>query len=170
MAIKILKKLPTENEAQYIFRIGQAKLNNQIEETWEEINPTINTELGFKEEDWRDCSVWRKRFRLYEDAWENIFSKTNFTEKQVSDVNDATKELYKAKKQFEDQRRECRKLWTAEARFDNLTDKLVESVNRMCEERPLEFEDCYSSNGQNEATLFFADWHYGMVTDNIWNK
>ena len=46
----ILKKLSTENEAQYIYRIGQAKDNNLITDSWDIISPILNQELGYDEE------------------------------------------------------------------------------------------------------------------------
>ena len=171
MKEKIKQIIEGKDEYKALWDVGKAKDAGLLEDiTWPEIAEVFNKQYREDETCYYDSSAYRKKYRNYIDAYEQLFSKENFTEKQMNDVNDATKELYKAKKQFEDQRRECRKLWTAEARFDNLTDKLIESVNRMCEERPLEFEDCYSNNGKNEATLFLADWHYGMVTDNIWNK
>ena len=166
---EILKKLPDENEAQYIWRIGAAKADGRIEETWEEINPTINSELGLDEDDWKDCSVYRKRYRSYLDAYEGIFSKDNFSESRLSDLEEQTNELYKMKKQVQDQRRELRNLLTPEARFDNLTEKLIESANHLGEIKPLDFNDYISDVGDSEAVITFADWHYGMITDNIWN-
>lgn len=171
MKEKIKQMIEGKDEYKALWDVGKAKDTGLLEDlTWPEIAEVFNKQYREDETCYYDSSAYRKKYRNYIDAYEQLFSKENFTEKQISDTNDATKELYKAKKQFEDQRRECRKLWTAEARFDNLTDKLIESVNRMCEEQPLEFEDCYSNNGKNEAALFLADWHYGMVTDNIWNK
>lgn len=170
MANDILKKLSDENEAQYIWRIGAAKADGRIEETWEEINPTINSELGLAEDDWKDCSVYRKRYRSYLDAYESIFSKENFSQSRLSEIEEQTNELYKVKKQVQDQRRELRNLLTPEARFDNLTEKLVESANHLCEIKPLNFEDYVMDVGNSEAIVCMADWHYGMTTDNIWNK
>ena len=167
---EILKKLPHENEAQYIFRIGQAKDNGLITDTWGTISPILNKELGYDEEDWKGESAWRKRYRNYLEAYEEIFSKSQFSKSRLDEMKETQKELFKAKKQFEDQRRECKKIWTQEARFDNLTDKLIESVNRICDEQPLEFYDHVPTLGNKEAVLCLADWHYGMVTDNIWNK
>ena len=42
----ILKKLPEENEGQYIWKIGQAKDAGLIDSTWDELAPRLNTELG----------------------------------------------------------------------------------------------------------------------------
>ena len=167
---EILKRLPDENEAQYIWRIGNAKANNLIDETWESITPILNRELGYDEEDWKGESAWRKRYRNYLEAYEKIFSKTQFTESRLDDIEQRTKELFKAKKQFEDQRRECRKLWTKEARFDHLIERMIESANHLCEIKPLTFDDYVINYDNSEAVICWADWHYGMVTDNIWNQ
>lgn len=167
---EILKKLPQENEAQYIFRLGQLKDSGIITETWENINPTINRELNIEEENWRDVSSFRKRYRNYLDAYEQIFSKERFVDERIADINSQMHELYKIKKQAQDQRRELRNLLTPEARFNNLIEALVDSANRLCEEKPLGINDYVVKHGDKEAVLALADWHYGMVTDNIWNK
>lgn len=167
---EILKKFSNENEAQYIFRIGQAKDSGLITDTWETLSPILNKELGYEEEDWKGESAWRKRYRNYLEAYENIFSKSQFSETRLDEIEEKKKELFKAKKQFEDQRRECKKLWTEEARFDHLTSKLIESINSLCVEKPLEVEDFYDGEEFNDAVLCLADWHYGLVTENIWNK
>ena len=167
---EILKKLPNENEAQYIWKVGQAKDSGRISNSWEELAPILNAELGIDETEARGESAFRKKYRVMQQAWDDVFSKSQFSESRLSEMKETERELFKAKKQFEDQRRECKKLWTQEARFDNLTDKLIESVNRLCDEHPLEFYDYVPILGDKEAILCLADWHYGMVTDNIWNK
>lgn len=167
---EILKKLPHENESQYIWKVGQAKDSGRILNSWEELAPILNAELGIDETEARGESAFRKKYRVMQQAWNDVFSKSQFSESQLDEMKETEKELFKAKKQFEDQRRECKKLWTQEARFDNLTNKLIESVNRLCDEHPLEFYDYVPILGDKEAVLCLADWHYGMVTDNIWNK
>ena len=167
---EILKKSPNENEAQYIWKVGQAKDSGRISNSWEELAPILNAELGIDETEARGESAFRKKYRVMQQAWDDVFSKSQFSESRLDEMKETEKELFKAKKQFEDQRRECKKLWTQEARFDNLTDKLIESVNRLCDEHPLEFYDYVPILGDKEAVLCLADWHYGMVTDNIWNK
>jgi hypothetical protein len=167
---EILKKLPSENEAQYIFRIGQAKQNGLITETWEILSPILNTELGYEEEDWKGESAWRKRYRNYLEAYEQIFSQTQFSQSQLTSMTEQAKEMFIIKKQWEDQRRECRKIWTEESRFRHLTDKMVGAVNHLCDVNPLIFNDAPVTSGYKDAVLCLADWHLGMTTDNIWNK
>ena len=167
---QVLQKRIDENESQYIWRVGQAKDAGLIDATWEQLTPILNTQLNIDETEWRGESAWRKKYRVMQQAYDDVFSKLQFSELHMAEIETKTKELFKAKKQFQDQRRECRKLWTAEARFDNLTEKLIESVNHLCKIKPLTFEDYIINVGNSEAVIAWADWHYGMVTDNIWNQ
>lgn len=153
----ILKKLDDENEAQYLFRIGQKKDLGLIAETWTELEAILNRELGYPEEEWKSECSYRKKYANYREAYEQIFSK-----------NSAIDELYQAKRQYEDQRREYNKVLTQEARFNHIADKLAESVNKMANEKPLDFVNYYEY-GENEAIIVFSDWHYGLNTNNIWN-
>lgn len=167
---EILQVLPNETEDECLFRIGEAKRDGLLDLTWTEISDFFNKEFRKDETEYRTESSYRKKFKKYIDA-KDVLSKQNMLDNNTANkIETKLRELEKAKKQFEDQRRECKKLWTAEARFDNLTDKLIESVNRLCYENPLEFDDYVRECGDKEAVLCLADWHYGMVTDNIWNK
>lgn len=167
----MLKKTLDENEDQYIWRIGQAKDAGIITYTWEDLAPILNSELGIEETEWKGSSAFRKSYRSMQRAYDNVFRKNGFVEARTDDIDSKMKELLKLKKQYEDQRRELRKLETRDARFEHLTEKLIDSVNRVCEEKPLDYSDGYVlPYSDAEAVLVFADWHYGMVTDNIWNQ
>lgn len=166
----ILKKLPEENEDQYIWKVGQAKDSGLITSTWEELTPRLNTELEIDETEWRGSSAFRKAYRWMQRAYDNVFRQNGFIGTRGDDLDEKTKELFKAKKQYEDQRREWKKLETKDARFDHLVDKMIDSVNNLCDVKPLVFNNYTVTPGYKDAVLCFADWHFGMVTDNIWNK
>ena len=168
---EILRVLPNETEDQCIWRIGQAKSNGLLGEmTWVDIADFLNKQFREDETKYYDSSAYRKKYKNFADAYDGIFSKSHFNETQLSEYEDKKKELFKIKKQFEDQRRECKKLWTEEARFDHLTGKLIKSVEHLNDVKPLEFADVSTRPGFKDAVLCLADWHFGMTTDNIWNK
>ena len=78
--------------------------------------------------------------------------------------------IYKEKRKLYDQRREYNKLLISDARAEHLCEELVKSANKLNEEKPLVFkEKWFKPNIHKEAVLCWADWHYGMITDNIWN-
>lgn len=127
----ILKKLPEENEAQYIFRIGQAKDNGLITDTWEVLSPILNAELGYDEEDWKGESAWRKRYRNYLEAYEKIFSKTQFTESRLSDIETQKREIDKARMKLQTEKLEYNRWLREEARDEMITEKIVAAVKEL---------------------------------------
>ena len=167
---QMLQKLQEENESQYIWRIGQAKDSGILDATWEQLAPILNTQLNIDETEWRGESAWRKKYRVMQQAWDDVFSKEQFKSSRAAEIDEQIHELFKVKKQVQDQRRELRNLLTPDARFNNLTEKLIESANHLCKIKPLVFEDYVLNTTDSEAIIAWADWHYGMVTDNIWNQ
>ena len=156
----ILKKLPSENEAQYIFRIGQAKQNNLILDTWEVISPIINRELGYEEEDWKGSSAWRKRYRNYLDAYENIFSQTQFTERQMDEYVNQKRELEKARIKLQTEKLEYNRWLREEARDELICEKIVAAVKEL-EPLDVPFIPIKSlRESSKEAVLAFGDEHY----------
>ena len=154
----ILKKRADENEAQYIFRIGQAKASNVIEERWEDINPTLNAELGLSEDEWKDVSVYRKRYRLYEDAWNNIFSKSNFIDEQTLTLEEQKRELEKAKIKLQTEKLEYNRWLREEARDELICDKICNAIKTT---RSLDIpEPLVVDKSNRSAVLAFGDEHY----------
>lgn len=154
----ILKKLPEENEAQYIFRIGQAKASNLIEEYWEDINPILNKELGLSEDEWKDVSVYRKRYRLYEDAWNNIFSKSNFTDEQTRTIIEQKRELEKATIKLRTEKLEYNRWLREEARDELICEKIcnaIKETNKLDVPNPI-----VTDKPSRSAVLCFGDEHY----------
>ena len=161
-----IAKRDDENDEQYIFRV--CSLKDQLGYTWEKIGDLLNQELGneFNE------SAYRKKFQSFQKMLksnENILFDNDGYLKEIQAEKD---ELYKIKKQVQDQRREYNKLLTADARADHLAEKLIEAADKLAEEKPLDFSTpCnYFNFSKNDAILFISDIHYGMIADNIWNK
>lgn len=80
-------------------------------------------------------------------------------------------ELQKERQRFNDQRREFNKLITKEGRMEHLYETLVTAANNLNETVGLLFgsELPVDSYGDNEAVLVLADWHYGLVANNVFN-
>lgn len=155
----MLKKRDNENEAQYIFRLGQLKDSGTITDTWESINPTINRELGIDEENWRDVSSFRKRYRNYLDAYEQIFSKEQFTDKQVSEYADQKRELQKLKTQIQTEKLEYNRWLREEARDELIAEHIYAAIKELPElDIPRPIQPAYFDRA---GCLLLADTHYG---------
>lgn len=88
-----------------------------------------------------------------------------------SDIDSKIIELQKERRRLLDQRREYNKGITSDARFEHLCDIVTSCASQM------QSMDCMMPMSQaddvndtcNEAVIVFADWHAGMVTDNVFN-
>lgn len=161
-----LKKREDESADQYFYRV--CKMKNALGFTWPQIAQVMNGECG------TECgeSKYRKDWNTFERIFNANADKLVGDGKYLEEIKNATDELYKAKRQFYDQRREYNKLLTDDARSDNLVEKLIEAANLV----PLEnYSDVFKYQNDeifdcNEALLCLSDWHYGMTSNNIWNE
>ncbi len=162
-------KMPDETDEQFIYRICAQKDSSNM--SWPKIAKIINSELNRHS----DESTYRKK-------WGTFKRKTVVTpvEESVCCKDDCldrirrqTDEMLKVKKQVQDQRREYKKLIDSDARFEHLCEEIVSAANKLNAEKPLldtEGFYCHMDGERHDAVLFLSDWHYGMTTDNLWNK
>jgi len=87
----------------------------------------------------------------------------------ISDIDRRLMDLRKEQQKFYDQRRELNKMLMHEARSEHLDEILTNAISS------LDMTNMYTEPyfapevSDTEAVLVFSDWHYGMVTDNIYN-
>lgn len=152
-----------ESEEEYIYRVCSDK---DIIGSWEEVANIINKELNYEYTE----SKYRKQYQAFTKMLAGNKSFNGGSDEVYADIQRQRDELYKAKVQFFDQRREYNKLLTADARVDHIIGCLKESVDKLNYERPLEVHIPENIESYDkEAVLCVSDVHYGMVTDNVWN-
>lgn len=160
---KSLKRMENESPDQYFYRICNMK--DSLGFTWPQMAEIFNNEFGCNKGDTSYRKDWAAFERIFNANVDKIVGDNNY----LDEIKAATDELYKAKKQFYDQRREYNKLLTEDARSQHLIEKLIEAANAV----PLEqYGSVFSFNTRDcdkEAVLCCSDWHYGQVSDNIWN-
>lgn len=90
-----------------------------------------------------------------------------------SDLDIKRIEFQKEQQKFFDQRREYKKLITESGRFEHLCDTITAAVENLDNSvGQLQFlrEPLCEEIGETEGVLILSDWHFGMVTDNAFNK
>lgn len=161
-------KMPDESDEQFIYRICAQKESSKL--SWHKVAEIINDELN------RHCdeSTYRRK-------WGSLKCKstltptdiaTNCEDNCVDNIRKQVDELFKIKKQVQDQRREYNKLRADDARIEHLHEEIIKAAKDLNLAKPLINEDkFYCVDGErHDAVLFLSDWHYGMTTDNLWNK
>ena len=161
--------LKSENEEQFIWRLGQAKDSGELDMSWDEIANVINKELGNEDKPFSEAA-FRKPFQYAKRFYEaGVFNNLN-EDKYIKELQLQKDAVYKEKRKLYDQRREYNKLLISDARSEHLMDELITAANKLNEMKPLVFEEkWFAHNVHKEAVMFWSDWHYGMVTDNLWN-
>lgn len=164
-----IKDGETENEA--LWRIGKAKENGLLGDiTWPIIAEVFNKHFRESEETYYDSSAYRKRFRNFLDAYEQLFSKEQFTDEEMMTIEEHKRELEKAKIKLRDERTDYQKSIREEARKESLVD-LVHRVfvNTVV---PFDYNSDYMASGvsNDEMVICLSDLHVGIVCDNYWNQ
>lgn len=155
----ILKRLPNETEDQCVWRIGQAKSSGLLGDmTWVDIAAFLNKEFREDETKYYDSSAYRKKYKNFADAYEGIFSKTNFTESQMDEYVNQKRELDKARIKLQTEKLEYNRWLREEARDELICEKIVSAIkdtNSMIMPEPLIVD-----KPSRSAVLAFGDEHY----------
>ena len=154
----ILKKLPEENEDQYIWKVGQAKDAGLIDSTWEELAPRLNAELGIEETEWRGSSAFRKAYRWMQRAYDNVFRQNGFIGAQGDELDIKNRELKKTLIKVQTEKLEYSRWLREEARDELICEKICNAIkanNSLITPEPLIVD-----KKSRSAVLAFGDEHY----------
>lgn len=168
-----LKKSEKESPEQYIWRICNAKDTGKIEADWSDVATILNKEIyGDDTSSYCGESKYRKQYQSAKRFYDAGVFDSITDENHAKELRKQQEEIIKEKRKLYDQRREYNKILTLDARADHLSDELLKVAKTLSEELPL-CGNGYSlsyDNHHRAALLALSDWHYGLETDNIWNK
>ena len=159
-----LKRMDGETQDQYFYRVCNMK--DSLGFTWPQMAEIFNNEFGCNKGD----TAYRKKWAAFKSVLDANTDKIVGKNSYSTELQDQIDELYKAKRLLADQRREYNKMLVSDARADNLAEKLIEAANLV----PLkDYSNVFTfknSSSTEEAVLCLSDWHYGQVSNNIWNQ
>lgn len=154
----ILKKLPEENEDQYIWKVGQAKDAGLIDSTWEDLAPRLNAELGIDETEWRGSSAFRKAYRWMQRAYDNVFRRNGFIGTQGDELDVKKREVEKATIKLRTEKLEYNRWLREEARDELICEKICDEIKAT---HALDVpEPIIVDKASRSAILAFGDEHY----------
>lgn len=161
-------KNKNESVTEYMIRLYENKAKYDLN------NQDIADLLNREEETDYDESKWRKEFQ----AWKNRFEKyvtekyANNSEKYNQSILNKYEllrvENEKEKIRLRDVKREYNKLIRDEARFENLKDELIHSVQSV---EPINMPVVLSEpSSKKEAMVIISDLHIGMIVSSEFNN
>ena len=156
---KILKRLDGETENQTLWRIGRAKANGMLGDiTWVEIAEFLNKEFREDETQYYDSSAYRKRYKNFSDAYDELFSKENFTDEEIMTIEEHKRELQKAKIKLQTEKLEYNKWLREEARDELIAEKIITAIKQT---NPLTMpQPIIVDQPSRSAILAFGDEHF----------
>ena len=98
-----LKRMENENDEQYFYRVCSMK--ETLGFTWPQMAAIFNEEFGCNKGD----TAYRKRWSAFKSVLDANTDKIVGENKYLEELKEQTDEIYKAKKQLADQRREYNK-------------------------------------------------------------
>lgn len=171
MSLMELSRKQNENNFEYQKRLVYGKL---VDKTLADIDYTELAEALYGQSYAPDVArrmVYGSRRTL--DALEVDIKNGAVDMSKLADLDAKRIELFKERQRFFDQRREYAKVLSKDARYEHILDRLCDCANRLSEtvgciydgsvSPPIEFDE-------TEGVLVLSDWHYGLKTENVFNK
>jgi hypothetical protein len=157
-----LKRLDTENEKQYIWRVGQLKDSGLIDLKWSELADVINRECRDSEDEYRTEAAYRKPYQQAKEYYEaGVFSR--FDEDDYTDkLGEQKRELEKAKVAFRDERNDWNKQNRVAARIEEKLDNLERDLQSIGKTN-FKVGKVKAGNGDNSLIVMLSDLHTGQT-------
>lgn len=157
--LKVRQIIDGKTEYEALWAVGQAKDCGILGDlTWPEIAQEFNRTYRDDETCFFDASAYRKKYRNYLDAYEQLFSKEQFTTEQASEYVDQKRELQKLKIQIQTEKLEYNRWLREEARDELICEKICDAIRT---NNSLNAPDPIVVNKPNRsAILAFGDEHY----------
>ena len=163
------KPLEGQGELSYLWSIGQAKDNGNYDGTWDDIANLVNLYYRNDESEYRTSSAYRKPYeqakKFYESGVFNKFSEDEY----INKLNDSKREAEREKVKLRDERRAWSKQNYADARAEDMLDKLSDSLVSIGNVNfPNHNVNYFTSD--NDMIVLLSDLHIGATFDNRFGK
>ena len=162
-----LRKLKTENEEQYIWRIGQAKDNGIIDLSWGQIASLLNKELNNEDCDYNE-SAYRKPYQDAKRFHEAGVFKQYEDDTYLQEIREAKQELRKEKQKVFDERTALNKILREQGRQESTFAIIKRAIDEYV---PARFN--YTPKGvcesDSDMIIHLTDVHCGVNVESPFN-
>ena len=165
-----LHRLKTENEEQFIFRLGSAKDSGTLDMNWEEIAAIINAEFRSDESEYRTEAAYRKPYqqaKRYLDA--NAFKACKDEDSYFKELQLQKQEIRKEKQKLFDERTALNKTLRETARVEEDLSKLEALIKENGSTTLPSICNSVESS-DNDLFICISDFHLGVDTDTYFGK
>ena len=166
-----VKRKDSENESQYLWRLGQAKDTGLIDIDWQGIADIMNSEFVNPDKPYSEAA-WRKPYQMAKKFFnDGLF--TSYGDEHHIQILEQRQELEKERVKVRDERNELRRILRNEARKESYREQILRSISEHSH-IPLSYDESKKFRGvlksDNDLLISLFDIHAGIKTVNFWNK
>lgn len=150
-------------DEQYLYRIGKAKDDGLIAQTWDELAPVLSEECGVD----KSSCVWRKSYASGK-KWQAVFEK-QWSGEDDERLRQSKQEIVKERMKLRDERTALHKELREHARYE-VNNELWEQ--RLAEVGKIKYPVATAPqlDGTCDLLICLSDWHIGMEFDSYAGK
>ena len=156
-------RLPGETDEQLIYRITSDK---DLIGTWQKVADILNEILNTNYTE----SKFRKQRQNFDKMFVSNQEVLTDNDEVLQEIKNERIALEKAKVQFRDERNEYRRILREEARKESYGDMLCRLLQEHVTRCPEHFKKKDVKPGNNDLIIHLTDIHYGIDSDNYFNK
>lgn len=163
------KRKNEESEESYLWRIGQAKDNGEIEIDWNDVAQIMNKEFRSSKDKYKGASAYRKSYQYAKKFFESgVFNQSSETD-YINNLKEAKRELERMKVQYRDERNEWQKQNRIDGRVEQKLDKLEKDLLSLGK---INFKITENKiiESDNDVLVILSDLHIGQCFSSIFNN
>ena len=156
-----VKRKENESLREYIWRIGQAHSDGELDMTWSELATVMNEECG---NDWGE-SAYRKKYTEGLAWWDEVFAGMTSGD-ALEAMRDERHAITKERVKLRDERNELNKLLRNDARKETQLDLVREQIAKIGEQKfPVPKVVFNGESSGREMVVCLSDLHLGATFD-----
>lgn len=151
----------TENEFQYLWRLGQAKDSGLLDVDWNGIAELMNKYFGDPDKPYSEAA-WRKPYQMAKKFLEaGVFNKLSEDE-YFKELRIQKQEIQKEKRKLYDERLDINRRLREESRLETTIEKFEEMLSNVASDRYVAYSPI-ASNSENDMIVCLSDLHIGAT-------
>lgn len=154
-------KIETENEFQYLWRLGQAKDSGLLDIDWNGIADLMNKYFGDPDKPYSEAA-WRKPYQQAKKFVEaGVFNKLSEDE-YFKELRIQKQEIQKEKRKLYDERLDINRRLREESRLETTIEKFEEMLSNVATNRYVTYSPTVL-NSKNDMIVCLSDLHIGAT-------
>ena len=151
----------TENEFQYLWRLGQAKDSGLLDIDWNGIADLMNKYFGDPDKPYSEAA-WRKPYQMAKKFLENGVFNNLSEDKYFKELQLQKQEIQKEKRKLYDERLDINRRLREESRLETTIEKLENMLSNVSNNRYISYSPTVSGS-QNDMIVCLSDLHIGAT-------